>query len=170
MVNMHTNHYYGENKQDGDDRSQSKVTEDGGIGRGAEGIGYGALVIDIGRGHVVRLAVHRRPAFLGRCQVVALAGILVAAAAVVVRTRSATRHALRILPVQVKRKRARRTAERARAGAGPTRRMARLAELRRRIVVLRPGALGAQAVLEHEVRRARRALQRTFTCEHQKRC
>lgn len=81
------------------------------------------------------------------------------------RTRPAARHALRVLPVQVQREHARRAAERAGAGARAARPVARLAQLRGRVVVLRARALGAQAVLEHEVRRARRALQRAFTCK-----
>lgn len=95
-----------------------------------------------------------------------LAGVRVTATAVVVRMRSAARYALRVLSVQVQWEHARRTAERAGPGARTTGCMARLAQLRGWVVVLRARALGAQAVLEHEMRRARRALQRAFTCKY----
>lgn len=119
-----------------------------------------------GRGgrQVVQFTVDGRPALFRGRQVVTLAGVRVAAAAVVVRTRAAARHALRVLPVQVQREHACRAAERTGPGARAARPVAGLAKLRGRVVVLRARALGAQAVLEHEVRRTRRALQRAFTC------
>lgn len=113
----------------------------------------------------LRFGVDGRATFLRGRQVVALARVLVARAAVLVWwPRPAARHALRILPVQMQRKHARGTAELARASARATRRVARLTQLRGRIIVLRARALGAQPVLEHKVRRARSTLQRAFAC------
>lgn len=106
-----------------------------------------------GQGVVYQFVVDRSPTFLSGCHVVTLAGFLVAAATVFVRSGPAARHALRVLPVEVQRKHASRTAERTWPTACSARRMTRFTQLGGRIVVLGARALGAQAVLEHEVRR-----------------
>lgn len=164
-----THRDHGQDDQSRGEHGQRQVTDDGGVGLGAAGRVRPGGRAEAHRRQVVQLVLDGRAALLRGRQVVTLPRVRVAAAAAVVRPLSAARHALRVLPVQVQRERARGTAGRARAGARAARRVARLAELRGRVVVLGPGALRAQAVLEHEVRRARRALQRAFACRTRKR-
>lgn len=137
LITTGTHHDYGQYEQAGNEHGQGQVTEQGGVGLDAGSLQDGRFAMR-GRGglHVVQFVFHRRPAFLGRRQVVTLAGVRVAAAAVVVRTLTAARHALSVLPVEVQREHARRTAKRARSGARTARRVARLAQLRGRVVVL----------------------------------
>lgn len=77
----------------------------------------------------------------------------------------ATRHALIVQFIQVQRGRASGATELPRAGAPSTIRVAILAEPRQRIVVLRPEAFFAQAVLEHRVGWTRGAFLRPLACK-----
>lgn len=154
----YTHHYRGQDNQDGTEYGQRQVTEQRGIGFDGTAANRSADLVAAnrrgrGQGVVYQFVVDRSPTFLGGCHVVTLARFLVAAATVFVWSGPATRHALRVLPVEVQREHARRTAERTGSTAGPARRVTRFTQLGGRIVVLGARALGAQAVLEHEVRR-----------------
>lgn len=164
-----THHYYGQYDQAGSEHGQGQVAEQSGVGLDAGWLGDRIAINRLCRGQVVQFAVHGRPTFLGRRQVVTLARVRVAATATFMRTRSTTRNALSVLPVEVQREHAGRTAKRAGSAASSARRVTRLAQLCGWVIVLRTRALWAQAVLEHEVRRAGRTLQRAFACKRWRR-
>ena len=73
----------------------------------------------------------------------------------------AARHTLVVQPVQVQRERTGHARVLTRAATRPAALVARLAGLRRRVVKLRSQTLHAEAAVQHKVRRAGRAGQRT---------